>query len=337
MKISIIKPQSLFSLLIFLTILLLSCKKEEQKTFSKPASTEIKKDSLISPKINLNDFNIFEINPIDNGKEYDIFISLSDIYNDSLSLPPEIITNQKNMSFDELKHIELPLTYREKLLKRTKLMEKDTLYLYNYKANMLEKFPINSLKAVANLHVYASEGDEISEYDYMIGFQLNKTEYEEKAMEKANFVFAYFGNQNPFNEKPLTSIQWKKVSLDKFPVKTQHKTLKTGNAYLYQTEDLQYFILDLIGEFGVTERQLAVLKNRKLIFEKNYTLGEGSGFASLNGIENMEYPNYLWTGNLFKGKPPVIFGFVFQSFGCPSIDFLDQNYSEIYTKCDNRH
>ena len=243
-----------FLILIFSPLYLLSCKKEEQKTTSKPASTEIKKDSLISPKIKLDDFNIFDINLIENGKNYDTFISLSDIYTDSLAVPTEIIANQKNLSFDELKHFELPAIYREKLLKGTKLKEKDTLYLYNYKSNILEKFPIKNLKAVANLSVYTSEGEEISEYDYMIGFQINKTENKESTMDKAYFSLAYFGSQNPFNEKPLKSIRWKKVAAAQFPIKTQHKTLKAGNVYHYQTEDLQYFILDLMGKFGVTER-----------------------------------------------------------------------------------
>lgn len=329
--------KSHFFIFLFLPIFLLSCKKEEQKTASKLVSSEIKKDTTISPKIKLDDFNIFEINPMENGKDYDIFISLSDIYTDSLSIPPEIIANQKNLSFDELKHFELPAPYREKPLKGSKLKENDTLYLYNYKSNILEKFPIKDLKAVANLNIYTSEGEEISEYDYMIGFQLNKTGNEKITMEETDFTFAYFGNQNPFNEKPLKSIQWKKVSANKFPVKTQHKNLKAGNVYQYQTEDLQYFIQDLIGKFGVTERKLAVLKNGKLIFEKNYTLDEGAVFSFLNGIENNEYPDYQWTGDLFKGKPPVIFGFISPSFGCYSIEFLDQNYSEIYTNCDNRH
>lgn len=334
MKTSINNNKSYFFILIFLPVFLLSCKKEAQKINSKPASTEVKKDSLISPKIKLDDFNIFEIYPMENGKEYDVFISLSDIYIDSLAVPTEIVANQKNLSFDELKHFELPANYRKKLLKGTKLKENDTLYLYNYKSNILEKFPIKNLKAVANLDFYTVEGEEISEYDYMIGFQLNKTENEEKAMEKANFAFAYFGKQNPFTEKPLKSIEWKKVSPDKFPVITKHAT---GNVYEYQNEEFQYLIQELTEKTEVIERKLMVLKKGKLIFEKNYTLGEGSAFIPLNGIESTDYPRYQWTGNLFKGKPPVIFGFVSQSFGCPSIDFLNQNYSEIYTKCDNRH
>ena len=333
MKISIRNYQSCFFILLFLPIYLLSCKKEQQKTL-KTISEEIKKDSLIAPKIKLDDFNIFEIYTMENGKDYDIFISLSDIYHDSLSIPPEIIANQKNLSFDELKHFELPATYREKLLKGTKLKENDTLYLYNYKSSVLEKFPIKDLKAVANLNIYTSEGEEIFEYYYMIGFQLNKTENEESAMEKANFSLAYFGKENPFNVKPLKSIEWKKVSPDKYPVKTKHAT---GNVYEYQNEGFQYLIQELIEKTEVIERKLMVLKKGKLIFEKNYTLGEGSSFIPLNGIESTDYPRYQWTGNLFKGKPPVIFGFVSQSFGCPSIEFLDKNYPEIYTNCDNRH
>jgi hypothetical protein len=315
----------------------LSCKKEKQKTTSPSVSTEAKKDTLISSKIKLDNFHIFGIYPLENGEQYEIFISLSDIYHDSISIPPEIINDQKNLSFAELKQFELPPLYRKKLLKGSHLSESDTLYLYNYKSNIMEKLPIKNLKAMANLNGYTSEGEEIYEQDYMIGFQINKLENQDNAMDKANFTLAYFGNQNPFNNQPLESMQWQQVSSNKFPAKMQHPNLKPENVYQYQTADRHYFLLDLMRDANVTERKLVVLKKGKIIFEKIYTKGEGAEFIDLNAIENAEYNDHQWTGSLFKGKPPVIFGFVSASFGCPEINFLDNNYSEIYINCDNRH
>lgn len=325
------------NLLFFLSMFLLNCRTDKKEIATHPVSKDLKKDTVSTQKIQSDDFHVFEIYPMENGEKYDIFISLSDIYTDSLAIPPDIIKNQKNMPFNELKHFELPTPYREKLFKGSKLRESDTLYLYNYKSDILEKFPLKDLKAVANLNLYTSEGEEIQDYYYMIGFQLHQTDTEENAMNRTNFSLAYFGSENPFNKNSLQSVQWKKVSREKFPVKSKHDTLQLGNVYHYQTGGFQYFLQDFIREKEVTERKLVVLQNGKTIFEKNYTLGEGAAFTPLNGIENNEYPSYQWTGNLFKGKPPVIFGFVSQSFGCSEITFLDKRYSEIYTNCDNRH
>lgn len=326
-----------FYTLIILGFFFFSCQNGNQKNENQKVSQQTKENSTPLAKVNLNDFHIFEVHPMENGNNYNIFISLSDIYSDSISVPPEIIKNQKYLSFAELKHLELPQNYREKLLKGTQLQENDTLYIYNYKSNILEKFPINTLKAVANLNVYTSEGEEIFDYYYMIGFELPKTEGDENAMERANFNFAYFGKEIPFNHKPLQPIRWKKVAANQFPVKNQHPNLKPGNVYYFKDKEFQYYIQDLMGENEPLERKLAVLKNGKLIFDKIYARGEGAEFTTLEGIENSEYPVYQYTGNLFKGKPPVVFQFVSESFGCSEITFLDQKYPAIYTNCDNRH
>lgn len=326
-----------FYTLIILGFFFFSCQNGNQKNENQKLSQQTKENPTPPAKINLDDFHIFEIHPMENGNDYNIFISLSDIYSDSISVPPEIIKNQKNLSYAELKRFELPAIYREKLLKGTRLKENDTLYIYNYQSNILEKFAINRLKAVANLNIYTSEGEEIFDYYYMIGFELPKTESDDQAMERANFNFAYFGKENPFNKKPLQAMRWKKVAANQFPLKKLHPNLKPGNVYYFKDKEMQYFIQDFMGETEVSERKLAVLKNGQLIFDKTYTRGEGAEFRTLEGIENSEYPVYQYTGNLFKGKPPVVFQFVSESFGCSEITFLDRKYPEIYTNCDNRH
>jgi hypothetical protein len=44
-----------------------------------------------------------------------------------------------------------------------------------------------------------------------------------------------------------------------------------------------------------------------------------------------------WTGRLFKNKPPVSFGFEYQSFGYHGITLLSETEKEIWISCDNRH
>ena len=78
---------------------------------------------------------------------------------------------------------------------------------------------------------------------------------------------------------------------------------------------------------NIVERKLAVINDRKeKIAEKIFSLAgsDGGEFLPLYGIDADESNIFQYTGHLFKGKPPVIFGFIAQSFGCPSINFLDQ-------------
>ena len=323
-------------LLFALALCLLSCKKAVKKVeaVDKPKITA---DTMSIEKKNLSDLKIFDLYSMENSGKYDVFIPLSDIYNDSLAIPNDIIENQKTKTFAELKHFELSGNYREKLLKGTSLSESDTLFLYNYKEAKLQKFPISDLKSVANLNLYTSEGDEISSYDYMIGFQLNQSENSDDiALEKTNYSLAYFGKENPFSCEKVMPIHWKKTARDQFPLPLKNQQ-NLGETYVAKFENLTYYIQDYKGEYGIYKRDFAVVKDKKVIFTRAYTTGEGAEFSPLNFIDNNEYNDWQWTGKLFKDKPPVVFGFVSESFGCPSITFLDSSYPEIYTNCDNRH
>ena len=315
---------------------LLSCKKEVKKiaTIDKQ---EITIDTISTEKKNLSNFHVFDLYSMENTGKYDIFVSMSDIYNDSLAIPNDIIENQKTKTFAELKHFELTGIYREKLLKGTSLSETDTLFLYNYRDAKLQKFPVHDLKSVANLDLYTSEGEEISHYNYMVGFELNQPEIsQDVAMDKTNYSLATFGKSNPFSGEKVVPVHWQKTSHEKFPLALKNEK-NLENTYQAKFENLIYYIQDYKGEYGISKRLLAVVKNNKVIFAKTYKTGEGAEFNPLNFINNNEYNDWQWTGKLFKNKPPVIFGFVSESFGCPSITFLDHSYPEFYIDCDNRH
>ncbi|MCD9855704.1 hypothetical protein LUD75_13355 [Epilithonimonas sp. JDS] len=326
--------------ILYLSVLMFifSCEKVEKKVVqtATPQKNESRTDTVSKKKINFDDFHIFDLYSIENGDRDDIFISLSDIYHDSITVPPEIIKNQKNIPFSKRKHFELPTFYRQKLLKGTKLSENDTLYLFNYKDNLLEKFPIKNLKAVANLNLYSGEDDEISDYYYMIGFELNEKVSREESMKKTNYSLAYFGKENPFANQKLNPVKWEKSSAKEFPVKINSK-LKLGKSYKYKVGQTECYLQDLMLENEINERKLVAVKNGKIVLEKTYTKGEGAEFTPLNFVESTEYTDYQWSGNLFKGKPPVVFGFVSESFGCSAITFLDNSYPDLYTDCDNRH
>ncbi len=323
-------------LLFSVLLCFLACKKGVKKVVT-VNKQEITVDTTSAEKKDLSDFRIFDLYSIENAGKYNIFVSMSDIYNDSLAIPEDIIHNQKTKTFAELKHFELTGTYREKLLKGTSLSETDTLFLYNYKDAKLQKFPIRDLKSVANLNLYTSEGEEISSYDYMIGFELNEPESSGlSVMDKTNNSLVHFGKESPFSGEKVVPIHWEKTSRDEFPLSFKNEK-NLENTYLAKFQNLTYYLQDHKGEYGISKRQLAVVKDNKVIFEKTYTTAEGAEFSPLNFINNNEYNDWQWTGRLFKNKPLVVFGFVSESFGCPSITFLDSSYPDIYTNCDNRH
>ena len=52
--------------------------------------------------------------------------------------------------------------------------------------------------------------------------------------------------------------------------------------------------------------------------------------------KNNEYNNRVWTGEIFKNKPPIIFGLVGAQYRCPTIDFISETEPPIRISCDSR-
>lgn len=297
--------------------------------------------------LKISDLNIFTITTFgddnNNTKNISAFVSLSDIYHDSLAVPPRYIANQKNISFKELKYFELDAEYRRKLLKGTKIKETDTLFMYDYGLNELEKFEVKKLKAVANLTPYNSEGEQIYEGDYMLGFQIERDMMKKSATQYYNNVLVYIGNKNPFVQQKLQLPKWEEIKEKDFPKPFSNKEFnderyKVGNHYQFKSDTITYYVRDILIDMQITRRHfIAVGKNRKnIIAERMFSESEGSSLAPLNFTSKDNFENQ-WTGYLFKGKPPVIFGFEYHSFGCPSITLLDKAYADIPINCDNRH
>lgn len=76
-----------------------------------------------------------------------------------------------------------------------------------------------------------------------------------------------------------------------------------------------------------------------MIFEKFYCVHEEPSLVPLNVVGHAKdwRSKTQWTGEIFKDRPPVIFGFLFHSSGCPSIDFIEQSENSVRINCDNRH
>ena len=268
------------------------------------------------------------------------FISLSEIYPlsdnpDSLAIPD--LREKENDEAPNFTYFKLDSTYRKRFLTATNISETDKVFIYDYSINALQTFTVKNLNVIACLNIYGADWP-YSSHDYMIGFEINK-----KLLTGSDKFFtnslAYVGKENPFVRGQVKPIIWKKVAPNDFPSKelpsydtSYAGKCVSGDVYKFEMEGLQYFVQDLVrlADKWISVKRLIVmdLKTKETVCEKLFYSGESASFAPFDN---------QWTGKLFKNKPPVIFGFHWVSFGCPSITFLNPTESNIYINCDNRH
>lgn len=321
-------------------LMIVSCKKDDKKPVQD--QTAIVKDSVKTAtkeeEIDFKNFNIFNVSTMQRKDLMDTFISVSDIYNDKNAIPADFLKKQKEVSFEKMTYVELDAPYRKKMLDGIHITENDSLYLYNYETNKLQKIPVSKLKAVAYLSPYIVEGDNVDPESYMVGFQID-TQKGNDIFDKYMNVIAYFGSKNPFVENQMKMIKWEKAGPDIQKKYFPGSTLKYGGTYQYKYENLTYYIQDLLEEYGPQERKMVVIDDyNEKVFEKTFTIEDGAEFNPLEKMPNEETNYYAqWTGRLFKGKAPVVFNFITPSFGCRSITFLDKEKTELSINCDNRH
>lgn len=330
--------------LLFSQLAVISCKKDEKKTAETVVTTSndsVKTTKATEEKFDYKDFTIYNITISSSGQKdvlLDVFVSVSDIYKDPQPIQEEAFKNKKNVSPDEMRYIELDPQHRKKMLDGLKLTENDSLYLYNYQSNTLQKVSLNKLKAVAYLDFYSMEGEEADPSSYMVGFQIEAQKPQDIGSKYENAI-AYFGNKNPFIENKMQAIKWKKTDAAASEKYFSHSKLKVAQSYQATYENFTYYLRNYLIDGMVGERQLVVVNDRnEKIFEKTITTaGMDAELAPLNGIDTDGANTLQWTGYLFKGKPPVFFGFIAPYFGCPSISFLNKNEKDFTVNCDNRH
>jgi hypothetical protein len=332
-----------------LLLLFIACnKKENTKTPNLVDSTSAATDTIregddYTPR--KESINLFTLTYRDSTDA--AFVSLSDIYplsgndEDTLALP-EI----KKMSVKDANYFILEKKYKNRFFSKTNISETDSLFVYDYNKNKLVSFAVKNLKAAALINGYTSEQDfPYDRYNYMIGFEISK-EYLKGFTDYYTDVLVYVGKENPFSKEPLTPIVWKKIAGKEYPskpIKTKdHEQLKNkvmGNTYVYKTASYNYFLQDYLdSRKDVDARRLLVLdaKTNDVIIEKIYGESEGTSPSPLN-YQNSDNIINQYTGKLFKDKPPVVFGFLYESFGCPAISLIDKSNEDIYIQCDYRH
>ncbi|MFB9077641.1 oxidoreductase [Flavobacterium procerum] len=342
-----LKIQTFF---VVATLLLISCgdkKSENNNTVSPVQNASVETDTIQTTEEDgprKESINLFNLTYRDSSSVS--FVSLSDIYpldgtdSDSLVLP-----DPKKIEKKASQYFTFDKSYRERFLSKTGISESDSIFIYDYAKNKLIALPIKNLKTAAWINGYASEEDwPYNRYDYMIGFEISN-KYLSGLSDYYTDVLVYAGKENPFVRGQLKPIQWKKTTANSFPSKTMTKKgkeyvkdLKTGETHSYTANGYDYFLQDYLDERKfVAARRLLVIdsKTKEAYIEKFYGRGEGTSVSPLN--HEAENGVIQWTGILFKNKPLVVFGFQYESFGCPGISFIDKSNEDVYLQCDNRH
>lgn len=284
-----------------------------------------------------------------NSEKVTHFISLSDQYQlseheDSLAIPFENMRGGEGLIDAS---IHLKGDYRQRCLTATGISENDVVYIYDYANDKLLRFNVHGLNLIAVLSPY-SYGSKypIDQYEFMIGFEINP-DYLNGFDNYYSHVLVSIGRTNPFIQGKMRAMIWTKSDSTSFPTndsinKTQQWLWDTvcGDTYEFKQDEMTYFVQNLEHNGNLVARHVAVVqsKTNQVLFQQLYVDSEGGGPSMLNDVDNTDKKHFSqFTGQLFKNKPLVIFGFMYQSFGCSSIDFISENEKSIYINCDNRH
>lgn len=280
------------------------------------------------------------------------FISLSDSYPlsehpDSLAVPEEYLGGTE---LTERPYIILKDNYRNRLLNKTRISETDQVFMYDYLSDTIVTLTVKNLNAIALLNHYSSLRDQpFPQYYYMIGFEV-KEEFLPGFSEYYTHTFVSIGKNNPFNQGGIQPMLWEKADSSILPtdlITRIDTALKPGqfrgDVFTYEKDGLLYLIQNIMIDQTISGRRLFVFnehaRTQTLITERTYAGSEGASLAPLHLASN---PGILsdidqWAGKLFKGRPPVVFGFMYFSFSCPPIEFITSPGNRIYISCDNRH
>ena len=255
--------------------------------------------------------------------------------------------------------VKMSSAQRASLLRLAGISDSDTVFIYNFEVDTVYKYSVSNLPAIACVNIYSSgDGIVYDLYDYEFGLDLGNR----YTADGNNFT--YVGRANPFRTGQMKPIVWQRIARRRFPVKLNEKLIRKllpedrkearidfGNTYKFSYGHLNYYLQDLkqrdreavIAENnGATDRYMVVVDtktNKVLYFEMLSDDNEGGAISPLV-IENEKSQYNIqnqWTGEPFKGKSAIIYGFYYTSFGCPIISFVDEKDLPIYILCDNRH
>jgi len=245
-----------------------------------------------------------------------------------------------NDNYHQLKGI-----YRKRFLNQLKIEESDFLYVNNLSTNKLKTFRVSDLKLTAFLTPYGPDIP-IHNWDYLIGFELDSLTLPFSTPEVyGHTIFSCVADKNPFNKGKAQLMKWEKIDSSEFiwemsederPKFMLPPTYK--EAYLFKWGKLNFYVREIQGGEFLFGHYLVVAdaKTNEKITSMFFFESEGTYLEPLNGQKNA-YTDRQFTGYIFKDKPPIIYGFQSNSFGCPYISFASKTQELLWLRCDNRH
>ena len=263
---------------------------------------------------------------------------------------------------------ELNAEYRRRLFEQTSISETDTVFIYDYVADVLLAFPVNKLGAFAHLiwH-YQHDTPPHSMRSYEVGVGIDSDKLPDFHWSSLRSSLVYIGQTHPFIRGGLTPIVWERINSDDFPIhKTQlgldslHTAFRhfgyynriaysansqRGDAFLFEWQHYRYYLQIWKVNIERTNRSffsrvgahLLVFntKNNKLVVERTFREDDFIGLTSMiiKGYEEERDISSQWTGYLFRNKPPVVFQFE-SGWLCTYFIFLDPTVSDIEVMCN---
>lgn len=314
-------------------------------------------DGYLLPKDDFDNYSLKKQNlnfsPIYPLYEYELkpntiieFIPLTDSFpwsdNDNSSIIEDKYLG--NAKYENDNYHQLDAKHRDIFFTKMNISENHKIFVYNLSKDRIIVYPVKDQPLVGVLSPYQS-GSGLTQYDYIVGFEIAKRSAENGYNRDVTFVFV--GDKNPFHKGSMEPIIWNKTEVEqslnqinKVVNNSQINKQTTKNVFKFTKNTLDYYLLDLEQENENRSMRLVVIDQqfKEVLANFMYKESEGRTFTPLilEG-EPLDYGIDQWTGKMFKNKESVIFGFFYNSFGCDAIEFINPRRNYIQIKCDNRH
>lgn len=245
-------------------------------------------------------------------------------------------------SKDNWNYHELNSQKRRLFLECLNIRETDKIFIYNFPLDTVITYELSEAPVVAFLE-HGGGGVPFDQRDFEIGIRL--LEFPQMVGDYATYNnVAYIGDENPFLTGNVKPIQWQMTDSTKFPDNLENlefsqylEDYDKGETFIFSLDSVNIFLQNIIDE-RLIGRHLAVVNSKtdSVIFQKILFDGESAGLRPIPTEETNYHDDfYQWTGKLFKNKPTIIYGLIYENFAFRRIHLLDATEPAIYIWSDS--
>lgn len=293
----------------------------------------LSKKKLEINRRNINNLKIFTTDRFENNKKFVVLTDSGNFkihYTDSTIFIPKKYLGQEYINEQSIN--------RELFLKYSNVKENDSVFIYSYHINDIKSYKVKDLPLLARLTPYDNGDQPYTQFDYFIGLGLPTN------IKGENFIS--ISKENPFIKGNVEPFVWNKIDSIDFPKVTlfsfEHKKFKSNNFsfkhYEFRSNNNLTYYLKKINNTARYETILHIVvtdMKQNIIYNNHFYESDGIEFYTYD-FENKGEINQF-TGKIFKDLPPVFWGFLIHSFGCPDINIINKKNELVEILCDNRH